>query len=61
MFNVDRWGSYTKQKYNIRNINRYDGKWCDMTPKQLRRAVHKARKNNDWSIGVPGLNRKSNG
>ena len=51
-FNVDRWASYTKQRYKIKSIYRYDGPWCNLTPAQRRRVIKKARKNKDHSIGV---------
>lgn len=51
LFNIDRWGIYTAQKYHFKpcRINFYAGDWCDLTPKQRRRMLKKARKG-DTSI-----------
>lgn len=54
MFNVDRWTTYTRQK--LMNQGYYskiwEGRYFDMTPKQIRRCKKKMRKNGDTSIGV---------
>lgn len=51
MFNIDRWGIYTAQKYHFKpsRINFYAGDWCNLTPKQRRRMLKKAHKG-DTSI-----------
>lgn len=54
MFNVDRWGVYSAQRLGIplRRLIFLDRNWPNMTSKQFRRCVKKARKRNDWSIGL---------
>lgn len=56
MFNVDRWAYYTAQKLNPNNYHHRQllatGFMPNMTPAQLRRCKKKARRRNDWSIGL---------
>jgi hypothetical protein len=57
MYNVDRWAAYTKQFQHrtgnyVKDIMRYEGPWCVLTPRQMRRVVKKGRKRNDQSIGL---------
>lgn len=57
MYNVDRWWAYTKQNLHRQGIHvkhaaQWHGAFVDMTPAQHRRALKKARKRNDTSIGI---------
>lgn len=52
MFNVDRWMYYSCQKLKVKGYKFNLIAMPEMTSRQMRRCRKKARKNNDYSIGM---------